>query len=411
MAEEQGSRSNAGWRRIRRIGALLAVAFVVQFLVLPQLADAREALDMLGGVRAGWLVAGVVLEAAAIASYAQLTRTLLPAGSRPPFKRLLAITLSTLGLSHVVPGGSAVGSSLGYRLLGNEGVRGTDAAFAIATQGVGSAIVLNILLWVGLVVSIPSRGFDPLYGTAALLGALLLGAVGGAVALLTKGEDRVAAAVCRVADHLPLLHGPEVAAVLRRVATRLRELAADPHLLARATGWATLNWILDAAALWVFLAAFGYHAGLDGLVISYGLANVVAALPITPGGLGVVEGMLTATLVGFGSPRDLAILGVVSYRLVNFWLPIPLGAVSYLSLRVAGGDPRTSREVLREAAEEADQVRVARRRGGYRPTMTDERTEQHDTDDDVDLPDDAGVAGAPETEAGGLGRGPAPQGE
>ena len=411
MAEEQGPRSNAAWRRVRRVVALLAIAFVVQFLVLPQLADAREALDLLGGVRAGWLVAGVVLEAAAIAAYAQLTRTLLPAGSRPPFKRLLAITMSTLGLSHVVPGGSAVGSSLGYRLLGNEGVRGTDAAFAIATQGVGSAIVLNIILWVGLVVSIPSRGFDPLYGTAALLGALLLGAVGGAVVLLTKGEERVAALVCGAADHLPFLHGPDVAAVLGRVATRLRELAADPGLLARATGWATLNWLLDAAALWVFLAAFGYHARLDGLVISYGLANVVAALPITPGGLGVVEGMLTATLVGFGSPRDLALLGVVAYRLVNFWLPIPLGAVSYLSLRVAGGDRRASREVLREAAEEAEQLRVARRRVGYRSAMTDERTERPDTDDDVDLPDDAGVAGAPEGEPGGLGKGPAPQGE
>lgn len=367
VAEEQGARSNAAWRRLRRIVALLAVAFVVQFLVLPQLADARDALDLLGGVRAGWLVAGCVLEAAAIASYAQLTRSLLPAATRPSFRSTLAITLSTLGLSHVVPGGSAVGSSVGYRLLGNQGVSGTDAGFAIATQGIGSAIVLNVLLWLGLVISIPTRGFDPLYGSAALAGALLLGSVGGAVALLTKGEDRVAALVCRVADHVPFLHGPDVANVLRRVAARLRELAANPRLLARATGWATLNWLLDAAALWVFLAAFGYRTGLEGLVISYGLANVVAALPITPGGLGVMEGVLTATLVGFGSPRDLALLGVVSYRLVNFWLPIPLGAVSYLSLRVAGGDRRGSREVLREAAEEADQVRVARRRKGLAP--------------------------------------------
>ena len=380
VAEEQDPRSNAAWRRLRRVGALLAVALVVQVLVLPQLAGARQALELLGDVQAGWLIAGCLLEAAAIVAYAQLTRTLLPADSRPSFRALLAITLSTLGLSHVVPGGSAVGSSLGYRLLGNQGVRGTDAAFAIATQGIGSAVVLNVLLWVGLVVSIPTRGFNPLYATAAVLGALLLGAVGGAVVLLTKGEERLAAVVCRSADRVPFLHGPEVADVLRRVAVRLRELAANPRLLARATGWATLNWLLDAAALWVFLAAFGYQVGLDGLIISYGLANVVAALPITPGGLGVVEGMLTATLVGFGSPRGVALLGVVAYRLLNFWLPIPLGALSYLSLRVAGGDRRTSREVLREAAEEADEIRVARRRrDGYR--------------------------------SGGLGKGTAPQGE
>lgn len=373
-----GERSGAGWRRVRRIGAVLAVALVVHVFVLPQIAGARRAFDLLTDVEPGWLVAGVLLEAAAIAAYAELTRTLIPADDRPSLRTATAITMSTLGLTHVVPGGTAVGSSLGYRLLTNAGVQGTDAGFALATQGIGSAVVLNMLLWVGLVVSVPLRGFNPLYGTAAVLGALLLAAVGAAVLLLTKGEARLAATVSRVADRLPFLDGPLVADVLGRVADRLRSLAVAPGLLARAAGWAALNWLLDAAALWVFLAAFGYHTSLDALVVSYGIANVLAALPITPGGLGLVEASLTASLVGFGATRGVALLGVVAYRLVNFWLPIPLGAVSYLSLRLgAPDDPDDPAEKLRRAAVEAEEsapdtrewarrhgVRVQRRRRG-----------------------------------------------
>jgi hypothetical protein len=63
---------------------------------------------------------------------------------------------------------------------------------------------------------------------------------------------------------------------------------------------------------------------------------VLAVIPLTPSGLGVIEGVLIPTLVGFGVPRETAILGVLGYRLVNFWLPIPVGGIAYLSLRFSG---------------------------------------------------------------------------
>lgn len=351
---EHGDGRGSGRRRLRRIVMVLIAAVMVEYLVLPQIAGARKAVQTLGKVQPAWLVAGVVLEAAAIISYTELTRTLLPLDRRPNRTTLLRITMSTLGLSHVVPGGTAVGTSMSYRLLTTSGVQGTDAGFAIATEGLGSAVVLNVLLWVGLIVSIPIRGFNPLYGAAAVLGALLLALVGLAVVALTKGEERLASVVCGVADRLPFLDGQDVSSVLHRVATRLRGIAAQPQLLGRAVLWATLNWMFDMAALWVFLAAFGHRVGPDGLIISYGLANVLAAIPFTPGGLGVIETVLTATLVGFGTPRAVALLGVVSYRLVNFWLPIPLGALSYLSLRVDEDVARRARE-LRKLAEEAEE--------------------------------------------------------
>jgi len=70
--------------------------------------------------------------------------------------------------------------------------------------------------------------------------------------------------------------------------------------------------------------------------VAYGLANVLAAIPITPSGLGAVEGALIPTLVWFHVPTATAIFGVLAYRLVNFWLPVPAGALAYLSLRATG---------------------------------------------------------------------------
>ena len=89
----------------------------------------------------------------------------------------------------------------------------------------------------------------------------------------------------------------------------------------------------------MFIGAFGRWVNPDGLLVAYGLANVLAVIPLTPGGLGVIEATLTSVLVGFGTPRGVATLGVVAYRLVNFWLPIPLGGVAYLSLQVNAGGP------------------------------------------------------------------------
>jgi hypothetical protein len=179
------------------------------------------------------------------------------------------------------------------------------------------------------------------------------------VLALLRGQDRAANVVQTVARRVPFLDEDTVHSLVLRIASRLQTLAADGPLLLRTVGWAAANWLLDCAALWVFVAAFGYRIPVDGLVVSYGLANVLAAIPITPSGLGVVEAVLTATLVGFGAPSGVAVLGVVSYRLVNFWLPIPFGAVAYLSLHLQPEARRADalRRVAAEAEQEAEHVR------------------------------------------------------
>jgi uncharacterized protein (TIRG00374 family) len=324
-------------KTLRRVLSLLVLAAIVEYLVLPQVAGARHAIHLVvhGDV---WLVLlGVALEAASLVAYSCLTRSLLPKGC-VRFNRIFRINMSTLSLSHVVPGGTAAGASLGYRLFTASDVEGAQAGFALGTQGLGSAVVLNCLLWIALVVSIPLYGFNPLYLTAALLGVLLIGFVAGITVLMTRAEERAVRLLRAVARHLPLLQEDSVESVFRRLADSLQSFGADAGRLSTAVAWAAANWGLDIASLWVFLAAFAHGGGRfpdpDGLIVAYGLANVLAAIPVTPGGLGVIEGVLTPVLVGFGMSRAVAILGVLAWRLVNFWLPIPAGALAYVSLRL-----------------------------------------------------------------------------
>jgi putative heme transporter len=319
-------------KELRWTFTAIVLIFVFEYLLLPEIASARRSVKLLGEVDVPLLIVAVLLEALALAAYAQLSYTVLSPGAPKRF-RLWRINMSSLAVSHVLPGGTAPGTALAYRLLGESGVSGSTAAFGLATQGVGSAVVLNVLFWAALVISIPLDGFNPLYGFAALAGVFLLGAFGTAVYMLTKGQRGASVFLRRISQHLPFVNPDTVASLTQKVADRLKILMRDRSLLRAAILWATANWILDAASLWVFLWAFGKPIFPIDLLVAYGLANILAAIPITPGGLGIVEGVLIPTLVGFGVPKEVAILGVLSYRFVNFWLPIPIGGASYLSLR------------------------------------------------------------------------------
>jgi uncharacterized protein (TIRG00374 family) len=344
-------------KRIRRTLKILFFIFVVYYLVLPQIGGLSSALHEITKVNPLLLVAGLAFEASALVAYSFMTRAALPPGS-VPFNRLFRIQLATKAVANMVPGGSAAGSALGYRLLTLAGVVGADAGFALATSGLGSAVVLNVILWIALLVSIPAAGFNPLYVTAAIVGVFIMGFFAAILVGLIKGEDVAERALRAVARKVKWLNEERVGAVVKTLATRLRELLSEPQLLRRVVLWATGNWLLDAASLWIFLRAFGATVNPVGLLVAFGLANVLAALPITPGGLGIVEGVLIPTLVGFGADRTSAALGVASYRFVQYWMTLPVGGGAYFSLRYGPWSIVRARrlEKLRQVAAEAAEM-------------------------------------------------------
>jgi uncharacterized protein (TIRG00374 family) len=319
-------------REIRLILSLGSLIFVFEYLVLPQLGRARHSLPLLGTVNPGLVVLAVGLEIAAILCYVELTRTVLYPYA-PSRYNTFRVDMAGFAISHVVPGGTAPAGALAYRIFNELGVPKETNAFGLAAQGSGSAVILNIIFWIALVISIPLNGFNPLYGFAALAGVFLLLAFSGTILLITRGQQRADAWIRAIARRVPSVKPDVVSALIGKIAARITLLITNRRPLWWAFTWATLNWLLDAGCLWVFLWSFGAVVSPIDLLVAYGLANVLAAIPLTPAGLGVVETVLITSLVGFGVSHSQAILAVLAYRLINFWLPIPLGGACYASLQ------------------------------------------------------------------------------
>jgi uncharacterized protein (TIRG00374 family) len=331
-------------RNVKIALMVLFLFFVGEYILLPELASARREAHQLSHLNVIWLILGALLEVAALVAYTQLTHTVLSPGA-PDRWRIFRINMWALAISHTLPGGQVPGTAASYKLLTEANVSGSTAATGLATQGIGSAVVLNVIFWLALLISIPLQGYNPLYGFAALLGVLLLAIFAGVIFFLTRGERHAAVFLKKVAERLPFVRAETVTSLVQKVADRMKILFTSSDLLMKAGGWAAANWLLDCASLWVFLLAFGAHVDPIDTLVAYGLANILAVIPITPSGLGVVEITVIAILKTFGVPGDVAAAGVLTWRLVNFWLPIPFGGASYLSLRLGHPRPATAKAI------------------------------------------------------------------
>ena len=70
------------------------------------------------------------------------------------------------------------------------------------------------------------------------------------------------------------------------------------------------------------------------MLLAYVIAQTLALVPITPGGLGFVDAGLTGLLVVIGVPARTALIGTLLHRLFSFWLPIPVGALVWAGWRI-----------------------------------------------------------------------------
>jgi uncharacterized protein (TIRG00374 family) len=343
------SRLRNARRPLRRLAILLILALIVEYLVIPELVGASKDLYLLGQLNVGWLIAGAIVEAVALFCYALLNRVLLPPAGRPRLSRLFRIDLVAAAVAHVIPAGTVGSAGIGYQLFTAEGIPGTEVGVMMATKGMGSTVVLNVLLWISLVVSIPLSGYRPVYTSVAIVGAVALALIALLILGITRGEKRAARILRAVGQRIPGVGGDRLEQIAYQAAASIRRLARDRRVLGESLTWAALNWLLDAASLWCFIAAFGRYVNPVGLFAAYGIANVLGAIPVTPGGLGIIDTVTPVLLVGFGLTRSVATLGVLAWRLVNFWLPIPTGAIAYVTLKVPrGADLRATRRAIAE---------------------------------------------------------------
>jgi uncharacterized membrane protein YbhN (UPF0104 family) len=111
---------------------------------------------------------------------------------------------------------------------------------------------------------------------------------------------------------------------------------AWPQAVALAAG----RWIFDFLSLYAALLAVGVRPPLYIALIAYSAAQLLGQLPLTPGGLGVVEAGLTGTLALAGVAAAPAALATLAYRLASYWLPLPIGLIAWIWHRRRYGGAR-----------------------------------------------------------------------
>ena len=92
-------------------------------------------------------------------------------------------------------------------------------------------------------------------------------------------------------------------------------------------------WLSDILCFFFVFLSFGYFIHFGVLVLSYGVATLAGMASFIPGGLGVTEGLLGVVLTALGTPVSIALTSILVFRFFSFWIWIPVGLVSFLTLK------------------------------------------------------------------------------
>jgi len=329
-------------------GVLFVALAAGVFGLLPRLGGLQRDAAGLRHARPVFVVAAIVAQAVSLGSYALLYRRVLASlGARLRFRLAAEVTLSTFLISHVTPFGSATGTLLNVSTLEAEGIAASTTSEAIGLTSLVSTVALIALFGTGLVATAGrhvSATYLRIAGVALVLVLLVLATAFG-VGAHPGIAERAARRAARWARRVRPSIDPEKLAQTSKRLVVLARSALTGRAFLESYGFASADLLFDLLSLDLMFLAFRYQPGFGPLAVAYAAANIASAIPITPGGLGVIEVTLVAITVGFGAPRATAVIAVLGYRVVNYWLPLLPGALAYLRLRLslnAAGKARPS---------------------------------------------------------------------
>jgi len=326
-------------------GVLLVALVAGIFGLLPRLGGLTRDAAGLRHARPVFLAAAVVAQAVSLGSYAQLYRQVLAAlGARIRFRLAADVILATFFVSHLTPFGSATGTLVNASALETDGIPAATTGEAIALTSLTSTIALIILFGTGFAATAGrhvSHQYLVLAGVALFLVVIVLATV-LAVSAHPAIAGRAGRWAASVARHVRPSIDPDKAAQTTTRLASLARTALTGRDFAVSSGFASGNLLFDLLSFDLVFLALRYQPGFGPLAVAYAAANIASAIPLTPGGLGVIEVTLVAVAVGFGAPRATAVLAVLGYRIVEFWLPLIPGAIAYIRLRLRpGADGKT----------------------------------------------------------------------
>jgi hypothetical protein len=328
------------WRILLRITFLL-VSLVTLYLFAPRLFAVWSQLPELRDIDWWWFGVMAALEAGSIACLWWLVRIALP---EVPWFVAGTSQLSGNALSRLVPGGGPVGTALQFRMLSVSGVDTGSAITVLGATGLVSAWVLFALPFVALLVSLLGSPVPSGMVHVAWGGSFVFLLMFGAGIAITRSDwllETLGGLLERV-NHWVMRRffrregGITVAGLEEQRDQMVQTLGSRFRLaLTAAIG----NWLLDYLVLVAALVAIGSRPRLSLVLLAYAVSAVLAAVPITPGGLGFVEAGLTATLTLAGIPAENALIATLAYRLFSYWLPLPAGLTAYVLFRRRYGRP------------------------------------------------------------------------
>jgi hypothetical protein len=302
----------------------------VLYGVAPVILEVLGAYRRLRDVDPGWWIVVVATSAASTWCMCSLQRLVL---NGAPWFPVATSQLAGAAFSKIVPGRSAAAAALQAPMLSQAG---------LSPATIGTGLTAGALLLLGALAGLPLLALravlfgrhipDGLLQTAGVgMGVFVVLFAVGAVLLV---NDRVLRAVGRglAAAQRRLRRGQTATEHLPERLLDERDLlrrslgGAWPQAVATAAG----RWILDFLCLYAALLAVGVRPPLYVALLAYSAVQLLGQIPLTPGGLGVVEAGLAGTLALAGAPAAPAALATLAYRLASYWLPLPVGLAAWM---------------------------------------------------------------------------------
>lgn len=305
------------------LGAVAVVGAIVAVVVRTAGPDA--VVEVITAIDPELLALVLAVQVASSVTLTQVYRaTYASQGGRLGFRDGLTVSLGAFSLTTLLPGGGAAGSVFVVTRLRRHGADPLRAVTTALLLGVVTMGTLGIGLSLATAFTALSTGRHVAYAIGSVAVTL--------VVLLVYGMLRRVSGSRRLRDGLAdrmgrlRWRGRPVGAGLVAELRKHGDLLAQPRTLLRPAAWSALNWSLDIAVLALILAAVGAGAPFVGVLVAFAVANLLNALPSTPGGIGIVDAGVAGTLIAFGADPVATSVGVLAYRAIAFWLPVAVAA-------------------------------------------------------------------------------------
>jgi uncharacterized protein (TIRG00374 family) len=317
------------WPALRLVVGLAAVG-VAAWVVSGKTQELTGISGYLNHLRWWWMIVAVFAELLSYAALSQLQRRLLRAGRvRVPAASIMRITVAASAIQYSFPGGSVIYLAYLFRQFRRWGADDLLAGWVIVAFNMVTFAALAVISAVGLALAL---GVGSTYNLVEVI--LGIAAMSIIFAILVLERRRLLPHLTRlvgVSQRVLRRPRPDLppAELIRLWASELSAVSPSRLAWMRAGVLGLANWLADLSCLALSFFAVGVGVPWRGLLLAYGAGQLASILPITPGGLGAVEGSITVALVTFGGGAESTVAAVLLYRMVSFWMMLPIGWVSW----------------------------------------------------------------------------------